>query len=115
MFDVREDFHIDAALLSSFHGASKEDLQALAQLYENPTNDDEIELYIYLYTFMFLKWRNIKTLEKAIQQAEEWAAAATASHPEHYRRFNILVITRSCTRRPGATARDIEYVLATGL
>ncbi|KAK0766456.1 hypothetical protein N5P37_000180 [Trichoderma harzianum] len=111
-----EDFHIDAELLSSFNEASEEDLQSLAQLYEDPTNDDQIELYIYLCSLMFRRWHNRQNLQKAIQRAEEWAAATAASHPDHSRRCTILTTVLSWGHQSGATAEDLEVVLdATGL
>ncbi|KAL7918918.1 hypothetical protein ACQKWADRAFT_302927 [Trichoderma austrokoningii] len=92
-----EEFHIDAELLSSLHKASEEDLQALAELYEDPANDDQIELYIYLCFMVFQKSHNTQRLEQAIQRAEGWAAVTAASHPDHDRRysiFNTLIIWR---------------------
>lgn len=85
-----EAFHIDAELLSSLHEASDEDLRALAELHEDPANDDQIELYIYLCFLIFRKSRNTPSLEQAIQRAERWAAATAASHPDHDRRQSIM-------------------------
>ncbi|KAL5093247.1 hypothetical protein Trisim1_011052 [Trichoderma cf. simile WF8] len=87
---IIEEFHIDAELLSTLHEASEEDLQALAELYEDPANDDQIELYIYLCFLIFQKSRNTQSLDQAIQRAEGWAAATAASHPDHDRRYRIL-------------------------
>ncbi|KAL6825569.1 CHAT domain-containing protein [Trichoderma sp. SZMC 28015] len=85
-----EDFHIDAELLSSLHEASEEDLQFLAELHEDPVNDDQIELYIYLCFLIVRKSYNKQSLEQAIQRAEGWAAATASSHPDHDRRCSIL-------------------------
>ncbi|OPB40489.1 hypothetical protein A0O28_0005680 [Trichoderma guizhouense] len=87
---IIEEFHIDAELLSSLHEASEEDLQALAELHEDPANDDQIELYIYLCYLIFRKCSNKQSLEQAIQRAEGWAAATAASHPDHDRRHSIM-------------------------
>lgn len=110
MFAITKDFHIDAGLLASFHEASEEDLQALAQLYEDPTNDDQIELYIYLCSLMFRKWHNRQNLERAIQRAEKWAAATAASHPDYSRRCSILTTVLSWGHHSWATAEDLEAV-----
>ncbi|KAL7800908.1 CHAT domain-containing protein [Trichoderma afarasin] len=85
-----EDFHIDAELLSSLHEASEEDLQALAELHEDPANDDQIELYIYLCFLIFRASCNTQRLDQAIQRAEGWVAATAASHPDHNRRHSIM-------------------------
>ncbi|KAL6798176.1 CHAT domain-containing protein [Trichoderma sp. SZMC 28012] len=85
-----EEFHIDPELLSSLHEASEQDLQVLAELHEDPANDDQIELYIYLCFLIFQKSCNTQSLEQAIQRAEGWAAATAASHPDHDRRHSIM-------------------------
>lgn len=85
-----EHFHIDADLLSSLDEASEEDLQALAELHEDPANDDQIELYIYLCFLIFQKTHNTQCLEQAIQRSEGWVAVTAPTHPDHDRRYSIL-------------------------
>lgn len=85
-----EEFHIDEELLSFLHEASEEGLQALAELHEDPVNDNQIELYIYLCFLIFRKSHNRQRLEQAIQRAEGWGAVTDASHPDHDRRYSIL-------------------------
>ncbi|KAL7914184.1 hypothetical protein GGI35DRAFT_490474 [Trichoderma velutinum] len=106
-----EEFHIDAELLSSFNGLSEDDLQALAELYEDPTTDEQIELYIFLYSLMFRKWHNRQNLKRAIQQADEWATATSASHPDYSRRCSILITVLSWGYQFRATKEGLEAVL----
>ncbi|KAH8126913.1 hypothetical protein LI328DRAFT_163948 [Trichoderma asperelloides] len=88
--DTKE-FHIDAKLKSFCNEASEEDIQALvAELHEDPINDAEIELYIYLHFLHFQKSKDTKHLEQAIQLAEKWAAVTPSSHPDYNRRYRLL-------------------------
>jgi hypothetical protein len=85
-----EKFHIDAELKSFCDEASEADLQALAELHEDPTSDAQIELYIYLCFLLFRKSKDIRHLEQAIQRTEEWVAVTPADHPDHNRRYSLL-------------------------
>ncbi|KAH0522766.1 hypothetical protein TsFJ059_006562 [Trichoderma semiorbis] len=106
-----EEFHIDAELLSTFHEASEEDLRALAELYEDPANDGQIELYIYLCFLIFRKSRNTQSLEQAIQRAEGWAAVTAASHPDHNRRHSIMETLAVWRHQSRAIEEDILAVV----
>lgn len=77
-------------LLSALHEASKEDLQALAKLYEDSANDEEVELYIYVCLLIFQQSHNVQRLEQAIQKAGGWLTVTTAGHPDYHRRRSIL-------------------------
>lgn len=87
-----EEFHIDAELKALCDEASEEDLQALAEMHEDPTNDDQIEFYIYLCFLRFQKsrFKESEHLEKAIQRAEGWVAVTPAHDPDYNRRYSIL-------------------------
>ncbi|KAL6818973.1 CHAT domain-containing protein [Trichoderma camerunense] len=107
-----KEFHIDAELLSSLHEASEEDLRALAELHEDPSNDDQIELYIYLCFLIFQNSRNTQSLEQAIQRAEGWAATTAASHPDHDRRHSILNTLVAWSHQSQVIEEDIGALLA---
>lgn len=91
-----EEFRIDAKLLSSLHGASEEDLQALAEAHAALSADDQIELYIYLCFLIFRKSHNTQSLKQAIQRAERWVSATATSHPDYNRRCSILKKVAVC-------------------
>lgn len=80
-----EEFQIDQELKSLCNEASEEDIQALAELHEDPTNDAQVELYIYLCCLLFRKSKDIKHLEQAMQRAEGWAVVTPAYHPDYNR------------------------------
>lgn len=107
-----EEFYIDAELLSSLHEASEEDLQALAELHEDPANDDQIELYIYICYLIFQKWSNKQSLERSIQRAEGWAAATAASHPDHNRRHSIMDTLNAWGHQYRTVREDVRTELA---
>lgn len=85
-----QEFHIDAELKSFCNEASEEELQALAELHEDPTNDSQIELYIYLCFLRSQKSKDIQYLEQAKQRAEGWVAVTPAHHPDYNRRYSLL-------------------------
>lgn len=85
-----EESHIDAELLSLLQEASEEDLQALAELHEDLTNDDEVELYIYLRFLSFRRSHNVQCLRQAIQRAFARAMATATSHPDCDWRHHIV-------------------------
>ncbi|KAL7919051.1 CHAT domain-containing protein [Trichoderma austrokoningii] len=85
-----EESHIDPELLSFLHEASEEDLHALVELHEDLTNDDEIELYIYLCFLIFRRSHNIQYLRQALQRAMRRVLAMAISHPDFDRRVMII-------------------------
>ncbi|KAL7934285.1 CHAT domain-containing protein [Trichoderma chlorosporum] len=85
-----EDFHIDTELRALLVDTSEEDLEALMELHEDPTNDNQIEMYIYLCFLLWIKSKGIERLEQAKKWAEGWVAVTPADHPDHNRRLSIL-------------------------
>jgi hypothetical protein len=85
-----EVFNLDPELRSLCDEASEEELLVLKKLHEDPTNDAQIEIYIYLCFLCFQKLKRLKYLEPAIQLAEGWLAVTPAHHPDYNRRHSLL-------------------------
>jgi hypothetical protein len=66
------------------------DLHSFAKLHEDPTNNEQIELYIYICFFIFEGTRSTEYLEQAIRRTEGWVVATLADHPDRARRSHIL-------------------------
>jgi hypothetical protein len=106
-----EEFHIDAELKSFCEEASEEDLQALAELHEDPINDVQIELYIYLCFLCFQKSKDPKHLEQAIQRVEGWMAVTPAHHPDFNRRCSLLNTVTIWGHQCQTMKEDIEAIV----
>lgn len=105
-----EEFHVDAEFKSFCKEASEEDLQALTQLHEDPTNDIEIELYIYLCFIGFQKSKDTEHLQQAIEWAEGWVAATPAHDPDYNRRRSLLNTLFIWRHQFQAIKEDIEVM-----
>ncbi|UKZ70866.1 uncharacterized protein TrAtP1_011835 [Trichoderma atroviride] len=105
-----EIFHIDAKVKSFCNGLSEEDIQAFAELREDPINDAQIEFYIYLCFLHFQKSKDMKSLKQAKQRAKKWAAATPAHHPDYNRRRSLLNTVTIWGRQSQAREKDIEAV-----
>lgn len=103
-----EEVHIDSELKSFCNEASEEDLCALAELHEDPTNDVQIELYIYLCFICFQKSGNVKYLEQAMQRAEGLAAVTPAHHLDYNRRYRLLNTVTIWYHQGQVIKEDIE-------
>ena len=83
-------FRIDHELTTSLYNMDDEDLRSFAELQEDPTNDEQIELYIYTCFLIFTKMHSREYLEQAIQRTEGWVAVTPAGHPDRIRRSHVL-------------------------
>ncbi|RDA91099.1 hypothetical protein CP533_6693 [Ophiocordyceps camponoti-saundersi (nom. inval.)] len=82
--------HVDAEIRAAMHGLDGDELQAFAQLYENPANDDEIEIYLYACVLVFFRTDSAACIHQAIDQATKWVAAISQDNPDYSRRLNTL-------------------------
>lgn len=87
-----EHFRLEAEMVSELHNMSGEDLQSFTELHEDPTSNDQIELYIYTSFLNFQRALLEEYLEQAIHQAQGWIAVTPADSPDRTRRFRILDI-----------------------
>jgi hypothetical protein len=85
-----EVFHIEPEVASLLNDTCDEDLCSLPQLQENPANDAQNELFIYICFLIFTRTGSMDYLERAIQRAEGWVAESANDHPDHARRLEIL-------------------------
>ncbi|PQE12949.1 TPR domain-containing protein [Rutstroemia sp. NJR-2017a BBW] len=66
----KELFDIEAAMASTLDGMGNDDLLSFAELYKDPTDDEQIELYIYTCFLISKRKRSTEHLEQALQRAE---------------------------------------------
>ncbi|KAF9639221.1 hypothetical protein BFW01_g11027 [Lasiodiplodia theobromae] len=83
-------FHINPEIVQLLQDMSHDDLCAFAELHEDPQSDEQIELFIFVCFFIFLKARSTDYLDRAVQRAEGWMAVAPDNQPERTRRSQIL-------------------------
>ena len=94
-------FSIEAEMASSLHDINDDELRSFAELHEDPTNDEQTELYIYTCFMIFKRTRSTEYLEQAIQRTEGWVAVTGLDYPDRARRFQIFDImsARMCELR----------------
>jgi hypothetical protein len=85
-----EVFHIEPEMASLLNDTCDEDLCSLPQLQEDPANDAQNELFIYICFLIFTRTGSMEYLERAIQRAEGWVAESANDHPDRARRLEIL-------------------------
>lgn len=83
-------FNIDPGLKLFLSKLNEHNLHSFAKVREDPTNDEQIELYIYCCLLIFQKSHSEEQLERAIQRANGWLAVTPADHSDHSRRSSIL-------------------------
>ncbi|KAF2804516.1 uncharacterized protein BDZ99DRAFT_544163 [Mytilinidion resinicola] len=83
-------FHVEPELIVTLYDMSSEDLCSFAELYEDPVNNVQIELYVLAYFLLFTKTLSTEHVEQAIQRTEGWVAVTELDDPERARRFQIL-------------------------
>lgn len=88
-FVEMEAFDIEPEMASLLEDTCDEDLCSLLQLQEDPANDAQNELFIYICFLIFTRTGSMEYLERAIQQAEGWVAESANEHPDHEQRLEI--------------------------
>jgi hypothetical protein len=86
----KELFNIEAAMASTLDSMGNDDLLSFAELYKDPTDDDQIDLYIYTCFLISKRTCSIEHFEQAIQRAKGWIADLAINHPDRARRSQIL-------------------------
>ncbi|KAK6523178.1 hypothetical protein TWF694_006073 [Orbilia ellipsospora] len=120
-----EPFSIDPETASLFDDLSSEELDNLAkslqeQLETGTSDDEQIELCIYVHFLAFKKTDSAEHLELATLQTEGWIAELSHDHPDRSRRFQILDALLACEIQRGPAserniARDIARNFMQGL
>lgn len=85
-------FTVETDIISSLHEMDDEYLCSFAELHEDPTSDEQIELYIYACFLLFSRASAMEHLERAIQQAERWMIMTPDGHREQPRRSDIFTM-----------------------
>jgi hypothetical protein len=89
-FVEMEAFHIEPEMASLLDDTCDEDLCSLLQLQEDPANDAQNELFIYICFLIFTRTDSMEYLARAIQRAEGWVAESANDHPDREQRLEIL-------------------------
>jgi len=89
---AREVFRIDIELANMVLAMDEEELRAFADLHEDPTSDEQTELYIFSLCILATRSRHgsKEIAQRAIQQAEGWAAVLPDDSHEKAQRLRIL-------------------------
>jgi hypothetical protein len=85
-----EIFYIAQDIVSSLRDLSDYELQFFAGLHEDPTNDVQIELFIYVCFLIFTRTGSVEYLEQARHWAEKWATATPEDSADQARRSDIF-------------------------
>ena len=85
-----EPFNIKAEMVALLDDMSNEDLYSIAASQQDPTSDDQMELYIYICFLIFKVSSSKEHLERAVQQAQVWVANTAAGHPDRTRKIHVL-------------------------
>ncbi|KAK6533638.1 hypothetical protein TWF694_002573 [Orbilia ellipsospora] len=83
-------FEIDPDLVTLVEECEPTDLEALADLYQEPIDDKQIELYIFCCFQVFQKSGSIKYLSLGAEHAAGWEYITPAGHRDLDRRRKIL-------------------------
>lgn len=83
-------FAVEAELRSSLKGMDKEDLFSFAELHEEPSSDEQIELYIYACSVIFRRFHSAEYIQRAVHRTEEWITMIPEDHRDRTRRVDIL-------------------------
>jgi len=83
-------FHVDSEITATLKELSDEDLASFAELHQDASNDEQIEIYILSCFLIFTRTCSVERVEQAIQRTEAWIAASPTDHPDRSRRFQIL-------------------------
>lgn len=78
----------------------KKNFKSFADVYKDPTNNEQIGLYIYPCFLSLQKSHKTEHLEQAIQRAEGWATVTATNHPDHSRRYKILDMATAIGKEP---------------
>jgi hypothetical protein len=91
-------FRVEPGMATLLHGMSNEDIRSFTELYKDPVNDAEIDLYVFMIFLLFTRTALTKYLEQAVQIAEGWVAVTAADHPDRARRFQVfdMMSARMC-------------------
>ncbi|RYP40255.1 hypothetical protein DL767_001798 [Monosporascus sp. MG133] len=105
-------FDIATEMTFLLRDMSEGDLRSFAELHEDPTNNDQIELYIYTCFLIFTRTDSTEYLEQAIQRTESWIAELAIDHPDRARRFRILDMMSAWMSQLSFILEDVELMLS---
>lgn len=103
-----EPFRVEAEMASALNGMSDKDLCPFVELHEDPTNDKEIELRIYVCFLIFKKAPSTEHIEQVIQRTEGWIAETAVNRPDRARRVRMLDMTSARRSQHRFTLEEAE-------
>ncbi|KAM5355006.1 hypothetical protein ACJ41O_001652 [Fusarium nematophilum] len=105
-------FTIDEELVSHLDDLSEDELRAFAEMNEDPTNDEQIELYIYCCLMLFQESGSGEDLERAIHRAEGWISATPAAQSaDRTRRSEILDLLSAWMHQDDVAQQEIRDII----
>jgi tetratricopeptide (TPR) repeat protein len=98
-----EPFNIEAEMACLLDEMSDADLRSFADTLEDPVNDEQIELSIYICFLISKRTRSAEPLKEAILRTEGWIQEIASDHPDRGRRFHILhmISAKMSQQNPG--------------
>ncbi|KAJ5328560.1 CHAT domain-containing protein [Penicillium brevicompactum] len=82
-------FEIDDEVASSIRLLEKEELMEFAELYEDLTEDKEIELFIFTCVILFIRTDSLEWVDRAIKRAQLWTVSTPLENDQYKRRSKI--------------------------
>jgi hypothetical protein len=105
-------FNVEAEMASLLRDMNDEELCSFAELQEEPANDDQIELYIYICFLIFTRTYSTEHLQQAIRRIEGWITEVPIGYPDRARRFQILDMTSAWMSQIRIISEDVENMVS---
>jgi hypothetical protein len=104
-----EMFNIKQEIVSSLNDSTDEELLSFPGLHENPTNDVQIEVFIYVCFLIFTRTGTVSYLEQAQQWAKVWATSTPEENTDRERRSEIFNMTSVRIWQSKHEVEDLDY------
>ncbi|KAG7429491.1 hypothetical protein Forpi1262_v009459 [Fusarium oxysporum f. sp. raphani] len=79
-------FKIDEELASLLSTMDDEDLSDFATLHKDPQNDEDVETFIYIGLYAFMKLKSLEHLQNAHQCSQKWVSHINDNDADYMRR-----------------------------
>lgn len=96
-----EEFQIDAEVISSLLELDNDELEAFAELHEDMTDDNEVELFIFTCWHIFKKTGSPNWADKCLEKAQRWAASTPLDDEQYKRRCQMTKLIMTIARHLG--------------
>ncbi|KAF3908309.1 hypothetical protein AA313_de0206981 [Arthrobotrys entomopaga] len=107
---ARKLFRIQPDMIELIDANTNEEITELANLQDDPNDDDQIELRIYILFILFNKTRSVRDLEQAALYSEGWWRLTPMHHKDRPRRKQIFAALSARFLIPIDPSELLEYV-----